>query len=370
MVVHATPPSVVHATPELTCLDFSGKTKYNDFRDDLVRDGYAVVKGVLSPEKAYGYTLQDIHQWLEEFGLGYKRDEPSTIREECLPIIHQKGLVQAYGAPHEVTFPSPRASTGPDSDQIADVDLDLAQSFTWAVRSEPNVIGAFEKLFDTEDLLVSFDAVNVSLPNRRDLPEVKPWPHQDQDPERPGFRCVQGFVNLNPCGQNDGGLMVLKGGHLVSKEYHDQFREEEREFRWTNEMYLFKDTGLAWLKELGLEWVKVNCEPGDLVLWDSRAPHYNVAPKGETARFVVYTCYAPVHTATKEDLLQKKQLFETTKGHSHWPQGFQPFIEHFVAPKRNGENDPLNTWAPRKKPVLSERAFKLTGIPYIETMSA
>ena len=44
----------------------------------------------------------EIQEWLESFGLGYKRDDPSTIREECLPIIHQKGLVQAYGAPHEV----------------------------------------------------------------------------------------------------------------------------------------------------------------------------------------------------------------------------------------------------------------------------
>lgn len=102
---------------------------------------------------------------------------------------------------------------------------------------------------------------------------------------------------------------------------------------------------------------------------DSRAPHYNVAPTGDMARFVVYTAYAPVSTATKEDLIQKKWLFENTKGHSHWPQGFQPFVEQFIAPKRNGELDPHNNWTPRQKPVLSERAFKLTGIPYLEAMS-
>jgi hypothetical protein len=99
-------------------------------------------------------TQDDIHEWLESFGLGYKRDDPSTIREECLPIIHQKGLVQAYGAPHE--------------------------SFTWGVRSEPAVLDVFARLYGTEDLLSSFDAVNISLPNRRDLPDVKPWPHVDQ----------------------------------------------------------------------------------------------------------------------------------------------------------------------------------------------
>lgn len=56
------------------------------------------------------------------------------------------------------------------------------------------------------------------------------------DPERPGFRCVQGFVNLLPSGDDDGGLMVLKEGHKVSEEYHQAFQQEERLFRWTNEV--------------------------------------------------------------------------------------------------------------------------------------
>ncbi|BGP33048.1 hypothetical protein JCM10296v2_004837 [Rhodotorula toruloides] len=291
-------------------------------------------------------TYETVDAWLGDDSASL----PSAARkwslveelEELLGRLRVR-VTQVYGIPHE--------------------------SFTWGVRSEPGVIAVFEKLSHTEDLLVSFDAVNVSLPNRRDLPPVKPWAHQDQDPLRPGFRCIQGFVNLNPYGDNDGGLVVLKGDHLVSKEYHEAFKNEEQEFRWTNEMYLFKETGLKWLEEKGLEWVKVNCGPGDLVLWDFRAPHYNVAPSGDMARFVVYNAYAPVSTATKEDLLQKKWLFENTKGHSHWPQGFQPFVEQFIAPKRNGELDPHNNWTPRRKPVLSERAYKLTGIPYLEAMS-
>ncbi|KAJ9093167.1 hypothetical protein QFC21_006483 [Naganishia friedmannii] len=329
--------STVRSTPVLDCLD--PNTHYGDFRDDLNRDGYAVVKGVLPVQRCNEY-IDQIQDWLESFNLGYNRNDPSTVKEECLPIIHQKGLIQAYGAPHE--------------------------SFTWGVRSEPDIIDVFATLFGTEDLLTSFDAVNVSLANRKDLPANKAWAHQDQDPERPGFRCVQGFMNLAPCGEDDGGLVILKGGHEVSKEYHDAFRQEERGFRWTNEMYLFKDTGLKWLQERGYEWVKVNCEPGDLVLWDSRTPHYNVSPKGENSRFVIYTCYAPVSTATQEELQLKKWLFENTKGHSHWPQALQPFVEEFVTPMRNGEPCPYNQWKPRSPPVLSERGYKLTGIPYIK----
>jgi hypothetical protein len=102
-----------------------------------------------------------------------------------------------------------------------------------------------------------------------------------------------------------------------------------------------------------------------LVTGDSRCPHYNISPTGSNSRFVVYTCYAPVSTANQEELRLKKQLFEATKGHSHWPQALQPFVEEFVTPMRDGRPDPSNTWKPRKAPQLNDRAFKLTGIPYI-----
>lgn len=109
-------------------------------------------------------------------------------------------MVFAYGLPHE--------------------------KFTWDIRSEPGVVGAFEKVYDTKDLLVSFDAINYSFPNRCDLKPNKPWPHQDQDPEAPGFRCLQGLVNILPNGPEDGGLIVCEGAHLASEEFHEQFKDE------------------------------------------------------------------------------------------------------------------------------------------------
>lgn len=50
------------------------------------------------------------------------------------------------------------------------------------------------------------------------------------------------------------------------------------------------------------------------------------------------------------------------------PPPHRPFVEAFVGPKRNGVPDPHNTWKPRKPPVLSERAYRLTGIPYIDSL--
>ncbi|KAN0122959.1 hypothetical protein V8E51_001285 [Hyaloscypha variabilis] len=310
---------------------------YGDFRDDLARDGYAVVKGAIPKDRADSYA-STMFSYLEDFGLGFDRNDLSTATEEHLPIINEKGMCMNYGLAHE--------------------------KFMWDIRTEAGVREVFEKVYGTEDLLVSFDAANFTFPNRTDIPPNKPWPHQDQDPEKPGFRCLQGLVNLLPNGPNDGGLIVCKGGHLLSEEFHDAFRgKETRIHQWTNEWYGFKEDGMKWLKDHGTEWVKVCAEPGDLLIWDSRTPHYNLSSTSSSPRFCVYTCYMPVSDATQEDLIRKKAAFEAFLGTTHWPNAMHSGSN--VA-KRNGVPDPHNRDRPETLPVLNEKGFKLTGIPYIK----
>lgn len=213
---------------------------FGDWRDDLVRDGYAVVKGAVPPSRALEYA-DKMYSLVESFGLGYDRNDPSTVHPDKLPVINEKGMLLPYGACHE--------------------------DFVWDIRSEEGVLSTFESVYGTKDLLVSFDTINFGFHNRENLPSNSPWPHQDQDPEIPGFRCLQGLVNLLPNGPNDGGLIVCKGAHLLSEEYHDHFRgKEDRIPQWTNEWYGFKDEGMQWLKDRGCEWVKLEAGPGDLLL--------------------------------------------------------------------------------------------------------
>jgi hypothetical protein len=241
------------------------------------------------------------------------------------------------------------------------------EKWAWAVRQEPGVVGAFEKVHDTEDLVVSFDTVNLSFPNRKDLQANKPWAHQDQDPTKPGFRCLQGLVNLLPNGPEDGGLIVCKGAHLLSEEFHKKFIDEPKVWAWTKEWYGFSEAGLKWLADKGCVWEKVCMEPGDLVVWDSRTPHYNVSPSETSTqpRFAVYTCYMPVADLSQEELQKKKKAFEEMDFTTHWPNlggfGGVPFK------RLNGEPCPHNYQQPKSgRPVLTERGYKLTGIPYIK----
>ncbi|KAH8881275.1 hypothetical protein GQ53DRAFT_668193 [Thozetella sp. PMI_491] len=324
--------------PEQRRLVVDGKSDfvYGDWRDDLIRDGYAVIKGAIPKERATIYS-QKMYTLAESFGLGYRRDQPATVHPDLLPVINEKGMLLNYGAPHE--------------------------DFVWAIRGEQGIVDVFEKVYNTPDLIVSFDAINYGFANRANLPENKPWPHQDQDPDKPGFRCLQGLVNLLPNGPDDGGLIVCKGGHLLSEEFHKDMAHEERIPAWTKEWYGFTEAGMQWLKDHGCEWVKPAAEPGDLLIWDSRTPHYNVPTKTKQDRMAVYTCYMPVEDATQEDLLRKKDAFEKRLGTTHWPNARHVGTN---AAKRNGEPDHIVRERPLNEPVLSERTFKLTGIPYIK----
>jgi hypothetical protein len=260
------------------------------------------------------------------------------VHPDKLPVINEKGMLMHYAACHE--------------------------DFVWAIRSEQGIIEAFEKVYQDQDLIVSFDAINYGFANRTNLPANKPWPHQDQDPEKPGFRCLQGLVNLHNAGPNDGGLIVCKGAHLLSEQYHKDLKGEERIPAWTPEWYGYKEAGMKWLADHGCEWYKVEAEAGDLIVWDSRTPHYNVPTTSDVDRLCVYTCYMPVADATQEDLIRKKQAWDTRVGTTHWPNA-----RHlgWNDAKRNGQPDVVQRNRPLNEPVLGERAFKLTGIPYIKS---
>ncbi|PYI12703.1 hypothetical protein BO78DRAFT_402582 [Aspergillus sclerotiicarbonarius CBS 121057] len=314
-------------------------TSYGDFRDDLNRDGYAVIKGAIPLDRAKNYA-DAFYTYMEGFNLGYNRSDPETVRRGQLPVLNEKGMILDYGVSHE--------------------------QWVWDIRGEEGVVDAFSKVYDDQDLIVSFDVVNVGFANRVDMPENKPWPHQDQDPSKPGFRCLQGLINLHPCGPTDGGLIICKGGHALSQQFHTEMSHDERIPAWTPEWYGFTDAGMAWLSSHGLQWEKVCAGPGDLIVWDSRTPHYNVAPRGEVDRLAVYACYMPVREVGRADLVRKREAFECRLGTSHWPNA-QHVSKTNIA-MRDGKPCPVARERPVQEPVLSERVFRLTGIPYLEEM--
>lgn len=85
--------------------------------------------------------------------------------------------------------------------------------------------------------------------------------------------------------------------------------------------------------------------------------------KAKQDRLAVYTCYMPVADASQEDLVRKKEAWDRKVGTTHWPNA--QFLGTNKA-LRNGRPDSVQRDGPLNPPELSERAFRLTGIPYIK----
>lgn len=62
----------------------------------------------------------------------------STVHKDKLPLINEKGMCLQYAVTHE--------------------------DFVWSIRGEPGVMKPFQQVYNTEDLIVSFDAINFTLP--------------------------------------------------------------------------------------------------------------------------------------------------------------------------------------------------------------
>ncbi|GIZ45512.1 hypothetical protein CKM354_000867500 [Cercospora kikuchii] len=312
-------------------------TNYGDWRDEFHKDGFAIVKNVITQERAAYYRQKQI-DWLQSFGLGFDPNDESTWTQNHLPVSFKGGMYFSYASAHE--------------------------KFVWESRLEPKVQEVFTKLWGTDELLSSFDGMNITLPRQKDL-TWSPWPHCDQSPHRKGMQCVQGLLNYQPNGPKDGGLIVMKGSSKLFDQFFSETREqddhedkppEEADFK---DLFIFKEEDVQWFKDHGCEMIKVNLEPGDMAIWDSRTMHYACFPEGDRIRHVQYICQTPARFAEPEVLKKKAELFKTWQGTTHWPHCN---IRETGPPLRNGKECPLNRHEPLEKPEITKRLLQLAAV--------
>ncbi|KAJ5497076.1 hypothetical protein N7463_009063 [Penicillium fimorum] len=324
----------ITTTPTLNHSTFKLSGPYGDWRDDLENQGYAIIKNAIDPERALGYQRKAL-DWLTSFNLALDLDDPSTWTRENMPVHSKINTFNGYCVTHE--------------------------KFMWDARMEPKILDAFAKIWGTDELLVSFDALNITLPNRKDKPAQKPWPHVDQSPMRRGLHCVQGVINLSPAGPEDGSLMVFPRSNKATEGFFDTETDpstwEQKDIR------NFTVEEIQWFEDHGMKPHKVLAEPGDLLVWDSRTVHWGGEPtvNSNTIRTVIYASYAPVELATKETLRRKKEAFESYQATTHWPH--ENIVKRDgVVYLPDGEVDPRNRSVPLEAPVHTDRLLQLAGV--------
>lgn len=319
--------------PDISLPTCRFKAQNSTWLADLQRDGYAVVRNAIPRERAVGYQ-QKAFDWLKSFDTALDLDEPATWVKENLPVQSKIHTFSTYGMTHE--------------------------KFMWDARMEPGVLAIFAELWGTPDLLVSFDSLNVTFPNRRDIPRKPAWEHVDQSPRRRGLQCVQGVIQLSPAGPEDGGLTVYPGSHRVSEEFFDTQTDSAT---WSaHDHYGFKAEDLEWFRAKGLKPVKVCAEPGDLILWDSRTLHYGAEPTeaSNTIRTVIYAAYTPAKWATEENLAIKADIFRSFLATTHWPHENLVKRSH-ESIFEDGTRDPKDRDRPLEMPEMTPALLKLAG---------
>jgi hypothetical protein len=73
--------------------------QYGDWHDEFHKTGVAVVKGVVTPERAAYYRQKQV-EWLQSFGLGFDPNGESTWTQEHLPVAFKSGLRGLQGYIH------------------------------------------------------------------------------------------------------------------------------------------------------------------------------------------------------------------------------------------------------------------------------
>lgn len=202
----------------------------------------------------------------------------------------------------------------------------------WYVRCLPLVKSAFELIWSSDQLLVSFDAVNIFRPpgsgeTTDRIRTLGGWWHVDQGRLKRGRHAVQGFVSLTDATTATGGLCVMPGSHRC----HDELLS----YTATHDEDYLRVPSPS-INPLCRNPRLVTCRAGDLVLWDSRTVHCNTpafvnerslpaspeAVQRDFLRTVVYVCMTPASKASPEVIAHRRLAFAARQGTNHWPHEF------------------------------------------------
>ena len=204
----------------------------------------------------------------------------------------------------------------------------------WYIRTRPQVQDIFKALWNTDELVVSFDGCCYISKNsiRRD----NCWTHTDQAPSADGLRCYQGFVALTE--NKERTLIVYEGTHKIHKQYF-----ENKGIKSSKNWQLIDRKDLPAMKD---KRRIMHIPAGALVLWDSRVFHQNQYGKPNSEeRLIQYVCYLPKnHEKNTTTMIKKRaKYFKERRTTSHWPC---PITVNSLQP---------NTWGDDSKKIDYEK---------------
>lgn len=304
----------------------------------LDEHGYVVIANVLNAGESK-HALDLTWDYLEQLETGVDRNDVATWGDDRWPTAVHGGILPGHGIGHSAA--------------------------QWFIRSAPNLKKSFAAVWDTDELLVSFDGMALWRPWALN-PAWKTnrggsWLHIDQHPiTRPGKQCVQGLVNLLPTSRQTGGNVLIPGSHKKFHTIPDVYPERLGRVPLTVDHFRFPsdDPMLN-----GTPPIMCHMEAGDLLLWDSRTIHCSSsaldAPdaKAELMRAVSLVCMMPKRLTPADVIEQRRRAVEGVISTTNWTDKFinaDKFPQITVAPNTQHYRRPAS-------PVLTDYQRALVG---------
>lgn len=196
----------------------------------------------------------------------------------------------------------------------------------WYLRSLPSVRKIFSSIWQTEELVTSFDGAGVFRPYGRNeswKTKKKNWHHVDQAHTKRGLHCIQGQITLTDVHEGSGGLVVVPGSHKFHNEILRSYEHSTWDFLSLRKGDPIVHDGTGGPKLLA-------AKAGDCLLWDSRTIHSNTLPLKDhpclwgrqLIRATVYVCMTPAFWCSAETLEKRQQAFAAGVTTAHWPHEY------------------------------------------------
>ena len=255
--------------------------KWKPFLD---REGYVVIGNIVTPEQkntAIDMFKQDLHTISPSF----KWDDKKTWICKHAPIVFGKSSAVYCGFGHC------------DSN--------------WYLRLKSLTKEAFQKAYETDDLVVSFDGMSFFFSDKQK--SQKSWLHQDQRNSDKRI-SYQGVLNLLPRTELDAGFICVPRSH---KEY----KAPEAKRDWVI---------IPQNSEYQKKAVRLLTPERSLILFNSKLIHANSGmikkhPKGvHINRLSAYITFVPRSRQPKEVKRIRIEKYSDGEACSHWADRYEP----------------------------------------------
>ena len=237
--------------------NMNNMNKSATWKEDLERQGYVVIPGILSKKECEEYIRQ-LARTMEKVVARTEGGWEGFVEDKA-----PNGVIHGLDNLHTL----------------------------WKIRSRPEIRRLFQELYGMdESLYLYIDRFNYRPP-RLSLPYHSRW-HIDEDPFEPQSD-YQAFVSLTDIREKDACLGILTGSHHHVGDAMEAFGED---------LHFFSRDHYDWFLSRGCTEQRVASPPGSLVIWNSGCIHKPLNSLRHTPRrrVVAYVRYFPTDRCAVE----------------------------------------------------------------------